>query len=112
MNIGNGIKIDDLRQASIYLNRELGVAKDRFGNLVAVRGSGRKVAFRESDRVLVHTHPTMESIPSHFNYDISVAGDFVEAVIDWAGNITHFNKNGVLKEWLSSPINPFGYIFK
>ena len=112
IKVGSGVRVDDLRQASIYLNRELGVARDRLGNLVIVRGQGTEVAFRASDRVLVHTHPVLDSMPSHFAFDIKVADDFVEAVVDWAGNVTHFSRNGILTDILESPINPFGFIFR
>ena len=108
--IGSGIGIDDLRMASMFLDRELGVAMDRAGRLVAVRGRGTAVTFRGSDVPLVHTHPVFESFNRHFEIDVREAGDLIEAVVDWGGNITHFNRTGVLENPTSSPINALGYI--
>ena len=111
MKVGSGIKADDLRQASIFMNRELGIARNRLGNLVAVRGSSRKVNFRGSDMPLVHTHPVFQSHNSHFLGDIRHARDHVEAVIDFGGNVTYFNQRGIILSPISPPINSYGFIF-
>ncbi len=46
-----------------------------------------------------------DSQASHFGTDIPNAGKHTEAVVDWSGQITYFNKTGVL-----NPKNPSGYL--
>ena len=108
--IGSGAHVNDLRQASMYLGREIGVATDGTGRLVAVLGSETRTVFRFSDNPFFHTHPVFVSEPGHFALDIRSASSMVEAVCDWGGNITHFNNTGILTEFLSSPINALGYV--
>jgi hypothetical protein len=35
----------------------------------------------------------------------------VEAVIDWGGNVTHYNSSGIILSPTSSPINSLGYVW-
>jgi hypothetical protein len=109
---GSGVHVDDLQQASMYLNRELGVAMDSQSRLVVVRGSGTQVRFRGSDRPLVHTHPVFRTKPTHFATDIANADEFVEAVVDWSGSVTHFNRSGIVTSPSVSPINNYGYVYR
>ena len=108
--IGSGVHVNDLRMASMYLNRELGVAIDAGNRLVAVAGSGTRVGFRATDTVVAHTHPVFSTVAHHLSFDISTATSRIEAVIDWGGNVTHFSSSGILTNPRLSPINALGYI--
>lgn len=108
--VGAGVRVADLQAASRFLNRELGIAIDRSGRLVAVAGKRGEVVFRRSDTVVAHTHPVRTTAPAHLTRDILHATDRVEVVIDWSGEVTHFNHTGILPNPPRSPINSFGYI--
>jgi hypothetical protein len=103
--------LEDLKQASMYLNRELGIARELRGNLVAIKGDVGRVRFLPSDSPLVHTHPTFSTnLKRDFLKDTANASDNIEAVIDFGGEVTHFNNTGVIPTPSVSPIDPFGFI--
>src|SRR5262249_22656842 len=113
--LGAGVRVEDVRAASEYLEREVAVVQsERTGALRALRGDpeGIPAGLRRPDEFhLVHTHPTYSTDTSiHLSEDIAKASSRVEAVIDWGGNVTHFNRTGVLTTPPSSPINRLGYI--
>lgn len=72
--------------------------QDSEGNLVARAGSAGQVTAGPGEQFVLHTHPVMESVDSHFLLDVRNATDTVEAVVDWGGNVTHFNKTGILTQ--------------
>jgi hypothetical protein len=49
---------------------------------------------REGEVFVVHTHPVMRSSPGHFDKDLQKAGNHIEAVIDWNGQVTYYSKAG------------------
>jgi len=104
------IKAEDLRQASMFLNRELGVAIENSGKQIILRGSQREVTFLRSDTVVLHTHPVFETKPVHFARDIRNATHRTEAVIDWSGSVTHFNKSGIIADPSRRVIDEYGFI--
>ena len=104
LKVGSSVAVEDLRQASHFLGRELGVARNK-GRLFIRRGISDRVTFRPGDQPLVHTHPTFVTRKSHFQrYDIPNADDFIEAVIDLSGEVTHFNRTGIIRSPQVSPI--------
>jgi hypothetical protein len=115
--IGNGVQLDDLRAASEFNGREMAVVRDANGNLVAVQGDVNGIRnghLLPGDDFLIHTHPVYESEPGHFTLDIRNASKATEAVIDWGGNVTYFNKYGIIDAptpaQVGEVMNPFGYI--
>jgi len=59
---------------------------------------------------VMHTHPVMVSESGHFTLDLSVAGKQVEAVIDWGGQITFYNKTGLKNPVRNGIVEPLhGY---
>jgi hypothetical protein len=110
VGVGSGVPVQDVSQASQFLNKEIGILQDAEGNLVARAGSAGQVAAGTGEQFVLHTHPVMQSVDSHFLLDIRNATDTVEAAVDWGGNVTHFNNTGVLANPSSSPINEFGYV--
>jgi hypothetical protein len=59
---------------------------------------------------VMHTHPVMASEPGHFRLDVSVAGKHVEAVIDWSGQITYYNKTGLKNPVRNGLVDPMEII--
>ena len=108
--IGSGIPVQDVSQASQFLNREIGILQNAEGSLIARAGATGQVYAGPGEQFLLHTHLVTNSIDSHFLLDIRNASTNVEAVIDWGGNVTHFNSSGILTNPVKSPINEFGYV--
>jgi hypothetical protein len=112
--LGSGGRLEDIRSASAYLGREIGVAQSQTtGSLRAALGTetGLMSSMRRADEAwLLHTHPVYVSEPGHFALDIRTATSRVEAVVDWGGNVTHFNNTGILAQPPVSPINAAGYV--
>jgi hypothetical protein len=59
----------------------------------------------EGEVFVVHTHPVVKTLATHFDIDLPHAGERVEAVIDWGGQITYFDKTGI-----KNPIRPDGTV--
>jgi hypothetical protein len=69
-----------------------------------------RVQLAENEVFVVHTHPVMVSNAKHFRLDIGAAGKHVEAVIDWSGQITFYNKAGVKNPMQNGIVEPLeGY---
>ena len=103
----DSINPGDLVSIARWFEREIGVLQSpsRKG-LRLVVGTETGVLERQlgKDEIFVfHTHPVFKSEIGHFNIDISNASKHTEAVIDWGGNITYFNKTGI-----RNPIDPDG----
>jgi hypothetical protein len=110
LGVGSGLPVNALKEASQFLDSELAVLQDSSGNLVARMGLRTSVAPGPGEQFLVHTHPVMNTAPGHLALDIANSGSTIEAVIDWGGNITHFNSGGIIDNPLIGPINDLGYI--
>ncbi len=111
VSVGQGVHVTHLREASEFMGREVGVFQSKAtGSLKVVLGGERKIVGEAGDDFLVHTHPVYSSEESHFTQDIRNSSSKVEAVVDWGGNVTHFNNTGVLDNPSVSPINSQGYI--
>jgi RHS repeat-associated protein len=115
-SLGSGIHKDDLVAVSKWFDSEVGVFQSiKSGKLRAVLGARRRIRNPNLAELkfIAHTHPVFETntgLLGHFMTDIANSTDRVEAVVDWAGKVTHFNKSGVLEAPLESPINDLGYI--
>lgn len=94
------INPEDLIQISKWFNREIGVLQSPYKNgLRLVLGTMEgvlKKQIRAGEVFVVHTHPVFSSKKGHFTLDIDKAGKNIEAVVDWSGQITYFNKTGIL----------------
>ncbi|MBS1910851.1 MAG: hypothetical protein JST22_02580 [Bacteroidetes bacterium] len=114
VGLGSGVKVKDLRAASEFIGKEIGVVQNtETGSLRGILGTEARVpggALRPNEVHVAHTHPVYVSEESHFAIDIRNATHQTEAVVDWGGNITHFNKSGVVTNPANSPINAKGYI--
>jgi RHS repeat-associated protein len=114
--LGSGIHIDELAAISKWFNVEIGVFESmRTGKLMAVLGERKFVNNPDPSEYyyVAHTHPAFKSDTGplgHFGKDIPNSGARVEAVIDWSGEITHFNNTGVLPNPPVSPINEYKYV--
>ena len=91
----------ELSELSRWFGREIGVVQNpnigRLRLILGTRNGVLKAQVRPGEIFLVHTHPVMTSEPGHFSgTDIPNAGVRVEAVVDWNGLITYFNRDGVL----------------
>ena len=96
----DSINPGDLVSIARWFEREIGVLQSpsRKGlRLVVGTETGVLERQLENDEIFVfHTHPVFKSEKGHFNIDISNASKHTEAVIDWGGNITYFNKTGIV----------------
>jgi hypothetical protein len=110
VGVGSGIPVNSVAEASQYLGKEVAVLQDEEGNLVARVGNLGNVRAGPGEDFVLHTHPVMVSFDSHLEFDIQNASERVEAVVDWGGNVTYFNKTGVLQNPMTTPINDLGYI--
>jgi RHS repeat-associated protein len=113
--LGSGVKVDDIRAASQHLGVEIGVVKSGVtGRLRALRGeyNGIWPGLRRPDEYyLFHTHPGYGTVTKdHIAHDLTTATERIEAVMDWAGNLAHFNKTGLITNPATSPINKLGYL--
>ncbi len=108
---GAGVRVTDLRLASEFLNKEVAVVQHSVsGELRVVLGSEVGCKCRAEEEFLVHTHPVYATEEGHLAKDIRNGTDATEAVVDWGGNVTHFDKNGIIPNPAASPINDHGYI--
>jgi hypothetical protein len=83
---------------SKWFGREIGVVQSPYGRLRLILGTEDgvlKAQVAKGEVFVMHTHPVMASEPGHFRLDVSVAGKHVEAVVDWSGKITYYNKTGL-----------------
>jgi hypothetical protein len=100
---------EDLVDISKWFGREIGVLQSPYsGKLRIVLGTRDGVLTKQlkaGEVFVVHTHPVMLSKKGHFDLDIPNAGKHTEAVIDWSGQITYFNKTGI-----KNPIRPDGTV--
>ncbi|MEV1143136.1 LamG-like jellyroll fold domain-containing protein [Micromonospora sp. NPDC049799] len=110
VSLGNGARPRAIAEASEWLNREIGVSQSATGALRATLGVANRVRFPRGDTPILHTHPTFTTVAGDLTEDISRAGSATEAVIDWGGNVTHFNKNGIIEDPIDSIVNSFGYL--
>jgi hypothetical protein len=97
----------DLRQLSIWFGKEIGVVQTPYGKLRLILGTEDGVLknmIRLGETFMVHTHPVAASMRGELTYDLKKAGEHVEGVIDWNGNLILFNRDGV-----KNPVNRFGY---
>src|SRR5678815_5698176 len=88
----------DLIDISKWFGKEIGVVQSPFGKLRVVLGTENgvlKTQIAPDEVFVVHTHPVMETRAEHFGIDLDAAGKHTEAVIDWSGRITYFNKSGI-----------------
>jgi RHS repeat-associated protein len=115
-SLGSGIHKDDLVAVSKWFDSEVGVFQSiKSGKLRAVLGERKFVINPNPEELefIAHTHPVFETNAGplgHFMKDIASSTDRVEAVVDWGGKVTHFNRSGVLEAPVESPINDLGYI--
>jgi uncharacterized Zn-binding protein involved in type VI secretion len=108
---GAGVRVTDLRLASEFLNRELAVVQHSVtGDLRVIAGHETGIACKMDENFLVHTHPVYSTEPGHLAKDIRTASKTPEAVVDWGGNVTHYNNEGILQNPSRSPINDHGFI--
>ncbi len=112
------ITAGELAELTRRTNGEWAVVAER-GQLRLVRGAADHVPVRESEHVLVHTHPD-----NYGAYDTAVsegnvgnaAGqgregwDHPQAVVDRDGNVHAFDSAGVVEKPGMSPIHPDGNI--
>lgn len=114
VGVGNGVKVEDVRLASHYINKEIAIVQNKnTGELTAIKGTYDRMPaklIRKDEEYLLHTHPTFTSEPGHFKIDLLNAGERVEAVIDRGGNITYYNNGGFVTNPEIKLINDFGYI--
>jgi hypothetical protein len=68
-------------------------------------GAGASRQAPSGEVFVVHTHPVMRSSPGHFGVDLARADKHVEAVIDWSGLVTYYNKAGI-----KNPRNAGGWL--
>jgi hypothetical protein len=95
------IRPEELAEVSRWFGREIGVLQNpATGRLRIVLGTRNGVLTRQlkpGEIFLVHTHPVMTTETGHFSgTDLPNASSRVEAVVDWNGRITYFNRDGVL----------------
>jgi hypothetical protein len=89
------ISAKDLVDISKWFGKEIGVVQSPVGQLRVILGTENGVLKRQiapGETFVVHTHPVMVTHKEHFGTDLKNAGDHVEAVIDWSGQITYFTK--------------------
>jgi hypothetical protein len=92
------IPLADLPAISQWFGKEIAVMQTRYGKLRIVLGGDRSIfksTLRTGDRFLVHTHPVAVSRKAEFAVDLKKAGKEIEAVVDWNGNITFYDKAGI-----------------
>ena len=111
------IHVDDLVNISKWFGREIGVVQSPYGRLRLILGGTSRVLTAQvakNEVFVMHTHPVMVSEPSHFNLDVSVAGKHIEAVIDWNGRITFYNKTGLknpIRNGITEPLRDYQAAF-
>ena len=114
VHLGSGVHVNELRQASEFFGREIGVFQNETtGTLRAALGGPRGVSGKLrklGEAWVAHTHPVYFSEAGHFAIDIRNATSRIEVVVDLSGNVTHFNNTGILNDPAYSPINIYGYI--
>jgi hypothetical protein len=99
---------DDLAEVSKWFGKEIAVAQSPAGALRVVLGQRDGIIEGQilADEIFIaHTHPVMTTTKSDFRIDIANAGKHVEAVVDWSGLVTYFDKTGI-----KNPISPAGYV--
>jgi hypothetical protein len=100
----------DLIDISKWFGREIGVVQSPFGKLRLVLGTEDgvlKVQIAPDEVFVVHTHPVMVTKAEHLSKtDLPNAGKHTEAVIDWSGRITYFNKSGIQNEVVLGVVQP------
>ncbi len=87
---------EDLVDMSRWFGKELGVVQTPYGKLRLILGTEDQLIESQilaGEIFVVHTHPVMRTLKSHFKVDVPNAGDRVEAVIDWGGQIAYFSKS-------------------
>jgi hypothetical protein len=117
VKVGSGVRLEDLRQASEFNGREIAVVRDVDGQLIAIQGTEDGILkghMKPGDEFLIHTHPVYESQRGDFTTDIRNATDRTEAVVDWGGNVTYFNRAGVIEnptaEQIAEVMNNLGFV--
>lgn len=99
---------EDLVQISKWFGKEIGVVQSPYGSLRVILGTEdgvMKGQIKAGELFLTHTHPVVSSLKKHFDWDLPRAGRHVETVIDWSGQVTYFNRSGIM-----NPIRPNGWI--
>lgn len=98
----------DLVEISKWFGKEIGVVQSPYGRLRIVLGERDGIAatsIKKGEVFVMHTHPMVTTTSDHFTRDLQMASNRVEAVIDWSGNITYYNKAG-----LKNPVRPNGIV--
>ena len=88
----------DLVEISKWFQKEIGVVQSPYGALRIILGTQRgvlKKQLKPGEIFLAHTHPVVTTMKDHFDLDLPNSGRHVEAVVDWSGQITYFNRNGI-----------------
>ncbi|MEZ4399957.1 MAG: hypothetical protein R3B06_08060 [Kofleriaceae bacterium] len=88
----------DIVEVSKWFGKEIAVVQTPYGTLRIILGAKDgiyKSMLMPGEVFVVHTHPVMISKAEHFTKDLSTAGKATEAVIDWSGQVTYFNKTGI-----------------
>ena len=92
------IPLADLPIISQWFRKEIAVVQTPYGKLRIILGERNRIislSILPGERFLVHTHPMAVSRKDHFSLDLRKAGDDIEAAVDWNGNITFYNGNGI-----------------
>lgn len=96
-----------------WFGHEIGVVQSPYGRLRLILGTQDGILqtqVAKGEVFVMHTHPVMLTRQSHFELDLEVAGKHVEAVIDWSGRITYFNKTGLKNPVQNGLVEPLqGY---
>ncbi len=111
------IHATDLVSISKWFGREIAVVQSPYGRLRLILGTEDRVLriqVAKSEVFVAHTHPVMVSKAEHFRLDVSVAGKQIEAVVDWSGRVTYYNKTGLknpLRNGLVEPLEGYQAAF-
>lgn len=107
------IHATDLVSISKWFGREIAVVQSPYGRLRLILGTEDRVLriqVAKSEVFVVHTHPVMVSKAEHFRMDVSAAGKQIEAVVDWSGRVTYYNKTGLKNPLRNGFVEPLeGY---
>jgi hypothetical protein len=101
---------EDLISISKWFGREVAVLQSpSYGKLRLVLGTERGILTKQVKKgevFVVHTHPVLVSDSQHFAKDLQQAGRNLEAVVDWNGMITYYNKSGIKNPRPTGKIEP------
>jgi hypothetical protein len=75
-------------------------------SLAPTQGHGRL----RHENFVVHTHPVVRGSSDHLAIDIRNAGDRTEAAMDLSGQVTFYNRHGIVDNPPDPVINDLGYV--